>query len=780
MFEIFLVDTHLIADGISNQIIMREFVDIYSAYTEERTPAGISYDLDDYQKVVNVINGWHDRDELASFEKLLKQQGRKSFVWNPNSSEVRRIKAPVKSPRYAIDENITSRLIANTKEWRISLASFLISAYLLTIKKLDPQQDSIILNLPTSGRIYPGIDALDLDAFGMVGCFAQNLSLTFELPGDGEDLSAVLHRVHKTFQDALSSGYDRAQMLQIRSLNNLPLTPDGILRPEVIQSMRTELKSNVYLSIIGQTGIEKEYGQMKVADYQALSTNVSTTIDTVVEMIHGRIQFTLNHDETFYSARFIKKFGKELIRQVNTLSELTPQPETPVEIIQSTVENTAILEQIRQIGENILHISIAQEAMNKDLEADLGMDSLERIRIVTRIRDSIQGVSALTLMECRSLAEMAGTIGPTESKGVVAAGSEENVEMPYQKIIYQCKTRPNEIAIIYESTQMTYGELHSTSNRLAHYLRQHGIHQGSFVGLMTNRGPQMLIGLLGILKAGGTYIPIDPRYPSGRITYMIDHAKMSILLTEPALSPLIEQCTQDISALQRLVLVKEGELALEQSGVEVVSQNSWMESSDADIDYVNTPDDLMVVLYTSGSTGKPKGVMLNHRGYTNRINWHQKVFQLSPGERVAQKTSCSFDISVWELFWPLMEGGILCPVENDIVKNPWRLAQWLNDTNINIMHFVPSMFGEFVTALEGEPATFPDLRWLIFSGEALPIPYIQKWIDTHGLRTGLANLYGPTEASIDVTSHIITKRPADEELRIPIGKAIDNTYMLVL
>ncbi len=778
-FEIFFNNTHLISDGISNQIVIREFVEVYGAYLDNQEPAGLSYSLDDYQNVVKIINSWDDTSELEAFETFLQQQGRGNFVWNPLSSEIRNIHPLVKSPRYAVDEQITLNLMAKTKEWRISIASFMASAYLLTIRRFDDHHESVIVNIPTSGRIYPGIDNLEADAFAMVGCFAQNLALSFRLPEANEDLATLLHRVHHTIQQALTSGYDRAQMLKMRSLNTLPLT-DGKLRDELIDLIRSEVKSNLYLSFIGQTGIRKQYGQLEIADYRALTTTASNTLDTIVEMIHGRIQFTINHDEKFYSDAFIKDFGEELVRQVGILSEVIPEPETAVDLIRQKGDNRIIEEQIRKIGESILHISIDKEAMNKDLEAELGMDSLERIRIVTKIRDSIPGVNALTLMECRSLAEMAGIIGPKKSPGVLASVLAENQEMPYQKIIRQCKTRPNEIAIIYESTEMTYGELHSHSNRLAHYLRQHGIQQGSFVGLMTNRGPQMLIGLLGILKAGGTYIPIDPRYPAGRITYMIDHAKMSILLTEEVLSPLIKECTQDISALRRLVLLKEGMLAIEQSGIEVVSQKSWMESPDGDIDYVNTPDDLMVVLYTSGSTGKPKGVMLNHTGYTNRIRWHQKVFQLSPGERVAQKTSCSFDISVWELFWPLMEGGILCPVENDIVKNPWRLAQWLNDTKINIMHFVPSMFGEFVTALEGETTAFPDLRWLIFSGEALPIPYIQKWIDKHGLKTGLANLYGPTEASIDVTCHIIEKRPADEELRIPIGKAIDNTYMLIL
>lgn len=155
-----------------------------------------------------------------------------------------------------------------------------------------------------------------------------------------------------------------------------------------------------------------------------------------------------------------------------------------------------------------------------------------------------------------------------------------------------------------------------------------------------------------------------------------------------------------------------------------------------------------------------------------------EYFFITTSDRVAQRTSFCFDISVWEIFWTLMSGATICPVQREVVLNPWEFARWIQETQINVMHFVPSLFGEFISALENETWSFPQLRWLMFSGEALPMSFIQRWIDRHGLKTGLANLYGPTEASIDVTCHLITERP-DERLttQIPIGKAIDNVYV---
>jgi fengycin family lipopeptide synthetase B len=352
-------------------------------------------------------------------------------------------------------------------------------------------------------------------------------------------------------------------------------------------------------------------------------------------------------------------------------------------------------------------------------------------------------------------------------------------EIPYLKIVEQVKQTPEAVAVLHGDTKLTYAELHRLSNQVANYLRSLGVGPNTLVGIMTPRGPLMAIGILGILKAGGAYVPLDPTYPAERIRYILDHAKIDTLLTQHQLISKLKECLDETSQ-HTLMFLDDGETS-EEKEFRQINKNTWCNFDDQEPSYTNKPDDLMTVLYTSGSTGRPKGVMLNHRGYMNRLQWMQKTFMLKPGDRVAQKTSFCFDISVWEIFWTLMEGATICPVERETVINPWQFAQWMKDTQINIMHFVPSLFGEFISALSDETWTFPDLRWLIFSGEALPLPFIQRWIDKYGINTGLANLYGPTEASIDVTAHIITQRP-DEKIqdRIPIGKAIDNVYIKIL
>ncbi|KYC40372.1 peptide synthetase [Scytonema hofmannii PCC 7110] len=353
----------------------------------------------------------------------------------------------------------------------------------------------------------------------------------------------------------------------------------------------------------------------------------------------------------------------------------------------------------------------------------------------------------------------------------------KTVEIPYLKIVEQIQQTPDAVAVLHKETKLTYAELHRLSNQVANYLRTLGVGPNTLVGIMTQRGPLMVVGILGILKAGGAYVPLDPSYPAERIRYILDHAKIDTLLAESQVTSKLEECLDEKSLLHTLMFLDNEETFPARKELSLVDKNIWSAVSDKDVNYTNSPDDLMTVLYTSGSTGRPKGVMLNHRGYMNRLEWMQNTFQLKPGDRVAQKTSFCFDISVWELFWTLMEGATICPVERETVINPWDFAQWIEDTQINIMHFVPSLFGEFISALEDETWSFPHLRWLVFSGEALPLSFIQRWIDKYGTETGLANLYGPTEASIDVTAHIITQRP-DEN--IPIGKAIDNVYIKIL
>ncbi|MEC4812540.1 MAG: amino acid adenylation domain-containing protein [Scytonema sp. PMC 1069.18] len=613
--------------------------------------------------------------------------------------------------------------------------------------------------------------------------------MSFARPQPNEGWEALAKRIHQEVQTALADGYDRTQCQQMAKVfRDVIKLEHGKLPEHSISMLKSGAKSNLYFPYTGQTHIKPRYGSVEVTDYRAGGINAVGTLDLLQEIFDNRLHFFASYDSNCFSESLIDSLMQEYIAQLNELISNNSAKQTS----QSNMipQTSAVIETtLLQIAEEICHYPIAAHEMDKDLEADLGLDSLELVRIITRLEQRFGKMDRQALLSCRSLREM-GTV--LEAKLSVPAPQQQPQrphlhivekklpEMPYLQIIEQARRTPNAIAILDGDTQLTYQELHLLSNQVANYLRSQGVGANSLVGIMMRRGPLMLVGMLGILKAGGAYVPLDPSYPRERIRYIMEHAEIGILLSEHSLTSKLADCLTEQLPLHTLMFLDEGGIWEEGKAWKQMCKNTWSSWSHSEPNCVNNPDDLMTVLYTSGSTGKPKGVMLNHQGYMNRLQWMQKAFQLRPGDRVAQKTSCCFDISVWELFWPLMEGATVCPVETEIVKNPWSFAQWLQDTRINIAHFVPSLFGEFLTALDTESLTFPDLRWLIFSGEALPVPFIQRWIDKYGMSVGLANLYGPTEASIDVTAHIIQKRPGENDKSIPIGKAIDNVYILIL
>ena len=778
-YELIFANNHLVSDGLSNQQILREILEIYSAKMQ-----GSNINLQkklskaEYNNVASEINNWNSAEENKSLEKYVQANGKAKHKFNPfNNNKENNEFALVKAQKYWINETLTKLLLEKSKSWRVSLFTLIVSAYLKTIRELDKENYEIILNLPTGGKVYP-----NLDATGIIGCFAQNMALNFKPKAFDEDLIDFVAEVDKEIKENIAGGIDRAQIYRAAKIaKEQEMLEDGRMSKTTASIVRSSLKSNLYLSFVGDTGLLENYGDLKVIDYEAYTSTNAGAIDNLVELFHNKIIITSNYDSLHFNENNIKILVEAFIDNLKLFASYKTEIKAG-EIKLKTIEDIRLIEELRKIAEEVCATSINRDDIYKDLVTDFGVDSLQLIRIITRLAKIHKGIDKNSLFKCRTLSEMALVIENNnsnhENKSIIEVSSQYAEEIPYMQILKQCRKTPDLTAILYKDENITYRELDRMSNKIANYLRNQGVERDSLVGIMVYPGPMMLIGMLGIMKAGAAYVPVDPVYPANRIQYIMKSAGIEILLTEHGLKEFLSGLIEKDSNIQTLVYLDHGTPMNFIDDYNQVLKEHWMEVSDAAPEYINSPDDLMTVLYTSGSTGNPKGVMLGHRGYMNRLKWHQDTFKLKIGERVAQKTSCCFDISVWELFWPLMYGGTVCPARNDIVKNPWALAEWLIETRINVMHFVPSLFGEFVNSLEDDDYSFKDLRWLIFSGEALPMSIIQKWIDKHGLGVGIANLYGPTEASIDVTCHIIDKRPgADGENTIPIGKPISNVFI---
>ncbi len=319
----------------------------------------------------------------------------------------------------------------------------------------------------------------------------------------------------------------------------------------------------------------------------------------------------------------------------------------------------------------------------------------------------------------------------------------------------QAEASPDRVAVEFEGEQLTYCELNDRANQLARHLQRLGVGANTLVGVCMERSLELVIALYGVLKAGGAYVPIDPEYPQERIAYMLQDARFSVLLTQSRL-------------LGRLP---------KHSGTTLSLDEDWQEigaESTGNLAGVAMPSDLAYMIYTSGSTGKPKGAMNTHRGICNRLLWMQDQYRLLEADRVLQKTPFSFDVSVWEFFWPLSAGARLVVARPGGHRDSAYLVKVITGQKITVLHFVPSMLRVFLE----EPGVqeCQSLRDVICSGEALPYELQRRFLDL--LPAQLHNLYGPTEAAVDVT-HWTCRRQEQRQI-VPIGRPIANTQIYIL
>ncbi|WP_422422230.1 amino acid adenylation domain-containing protein, partial [Pseudomonas sp. GZD-222] len=322
----------------------------------------------------------------------------------------------------------------------------------------------------------------------------------------------------------------------------------------------------------------------------------------------------------------------------------------------------------------------------------------------------------------------------------------------HQLIEQQVRATPDAPALCMGEEQLSYRELDQRANQLAHQLIALGVGPEVLVGIAVERSLEMVIGLLAILKAGGAYVPLDPEYPEERLAYMIEDSRIALLLTQ---SHLRLPCPQSLPKLNLDSLSLEG-FSVQPPAVEVA------------------PEHLAYVIYTSGSTGKPKGAGNRHTALTNRLCWMQQAYGLGAGDTVLQKTPFSFDVSVWEFFWPLMTGARLAMAGPGDHRDPRRLVELIHAHQVTTLHFVPSMLQMFL--LDEQVASCTGLRRIICSGEALPVE-AQTQVLAKLPGAGLHNLYGPTEAAIDVTHWTCRDEGRDS---VPIGQPIANLQTYVL
>jgi amino acid adenylation domain-containing protein/non-ribosomal peptide synthase protein (TIGR01720 family) len=332
----------------------------------------------------------------------------------------------------------------------------------------------------------------------------------------------------------------------------------------------------------------------------------------------------------------------------------------------------------------------------------------------------------------------------------------------HQLIAEQARRTPDSIALLGEDAWLSYDELDRRAGRLASRLRALGVGPEVRVGICAERSLAMVVGLLGILAAGGAYVPLDGGYPDERLSYLIADSEVPAVLVQETL----------ISRLAPLA----GEARLVPLAAAELHGAGDPESPDSRV----LPEHPAYAIYTSGSTGGPKGAVNSHRGVVNRLLWGQSVFRLGPEDRLLQKTPFSFDVSVPELFWPLMVGARLVMAHPGGHQDPAYLVASIAAEGITTVHFVPSMLRAFLD--EPELIRCQGLRRVFASGEALPPDLVRRFHERLGdpLGVELHNLYGPTEAAVEVMHWRCGSAQLRDRAVVPIGRPIAGTRIYLL
>ena len=341
------------------------------------------------------------------------------------------------------------------------------------------------------------------------------------------------------------------------------------------------------------------------------------------------------------------------------------------------------------------------------------------------------------------------------------------VKYPRDRLIHelfeeQAARTPDKIAVVLGARQLSYAELNSRANQLAHYLRRRGVKPGVFVGISLERSPEVIIAIFGILKAGGTYIPLDPGYPPNRLASMVEQARASFLIQT------VETTTKFTAP----------------SGVVVVRLDAdWPAIAGCSCENLPkfaTSDDLIYVIFTSGSTGQPKGAAVRHGGFSNLLHWFVSEFEIGGTDRTLLCSSISFDLTQKNLYAPLVSGGTLYlypPGPYDVTL----LVRLIEDHGITLINCTPSAFYPLMEPNdESALRRLASLRIVVLGGEPISIPRLRLWLNHPTCRAQIANTYGPTECTDICGFYRLHRENMDNYNFVPLGRPINNVQLAIV
>lgn len=333
----------------------------------------------------------------------------------------------------------------------------------------------------------------------------------------------------------------------------------------------------------------------------------------------------------------------------------------------------------------------------------------------------------------------------------------------HERFEQQAAATPDAIAVSFKGERLTYCELNARANRLAHHLCNLGVRPETCVGILVERSLEMVVTILGVLKAGGCYLPLDPAYPPERLSFMLDDARAALLLIGEASTAIIFENQVRVVCLDR-------------DGKAISTQSA------ENLPCAASPENLAYIIYTSGSTGRPKGVAVSHANVARLFDATHAWFGFDERDVWTLFHSCAFDFSVWELWGALLYGGRVVVVPFTVSRDPTAFYNLLRQERVTILNQTPSAFWQLSQAEDGTDAQADlALRFIIFGGEALELQRLKLWFERHGDGCPqLVNMYGITETTVHVTYRRITSDDLNTGRRSVIGRALPDLQIHVL
>ncbi|QUI23832.1 amino acid adenylation domain-containing protein [Vallitalea pronyensis] len=337
------------------------------------------------------------------------------------------------------------------------------------------------------------------------------------------------------------------------------------------------------------------------------------------------------------------------------------------------------------------------------------------------------------------------------------------IECPMNKMVHQLfeeqvQKTPNNVAIEYKDECLTYNELNEKANSLAELLRGKGLTNESIVGVLVENSIELVIGMMAILKSGGIYLPIDPKYPTERIESVLIDSKTSVLLTQ-------ETSVKQVNFQGNIINIEDEELYV---------------GNKSNLNSINKPNDLSYIIYTSGSTGKSKGVMVSHKSLTNLCYWYTQEYEMRSATKNMLLVSISFDASVKNILGPLISGGSVILPPSDYY-DPNTMLQMIKNKCVTMINCVPNAFYPILdlASINGY-ADLVSLEYLLLGGEEMIISKLKGWLNNPNCNCTLFNLYGPTECTDISSIYRVDKCNLREMNSIPIGKPINNVKIYIM